>query len=198
MNGKTAIYLRVSTSNGGQKTDSQMHEIQRHCSARGWDDVEVYADTISGAKASRPQLDRLVRDLREGKIGRVVCYKLDRMGRSLTHLCLLLDEMGRLGIPLLCISQGIDTSQENPCAKFQLDVLKAVCEFERNLIRERVNSGLAAAKAKGVHLGRPSTLKRRRGEVMKLRAQGRGIREIARELKMPVSSVAKVLKEATK
>jgi DNA invertase Pin-like site-specific DNA recombinase len=134
--------------------------------------------------------------MRAGKIARVVVYKLDRCGRSLTHLCLLIDEMNRLGVPLVCTSQGIDTSENNPCAKFQLDVLKAVCEFERNLIRERVNSGLAAAKAKGVRLGRPSTLPRRRADVMELRGQGRGIREISRELKMPVSSVFKLLKEA--
>jgi len=138
----------------------------------------------------------MMQNLRAGKVARVVCYKLDRCGRSLTHLCLLIDEMNRLGVPLVCTSQGIDTSENNPCSKFQLDVLKAVCEFERNLIRERVNSGLAAAKAKGVVLGRPSTLREHEGEILELRKQGKGIREIARELKLPVSSVFKVLKEA--
>jgi DNA invertase Pin-like site-specific DNA recombinase len=109
------------------------------------------------------------------------------MGRSSAHLCVLLDEMGRLGIPLLCFTQGIDTSQDSPCAKFQLDVLKAVCEFERNLIRERVNSGLAAARAKGVTLGIPATLQRRRADVLELREQGKGVREVSRQLKMPVA-----------
>ena len=193
VNIKTAIYARVSTANGTQTTDSQLHEVKRYCEARGWKDVEVYEDRISGAKASRPELDRMLKNMRAGKIARVACYKLDRCGRSLTHLCLLIDEMNRLGVPLVCVSQGIDTSQDNPCAKFQLDVLKAVCEFERNLIRERVNSGLAAAKAKGVTLGRPATLQRRHDDVMKLRGQGKGIREIARQLKMPPSSVSKVL-----
>jgi DNA invertase Pin-like site-specific DNA recombinase len=190
----TAIYVRVSTANGTQSTDSQLHEVKRYCAARGWTKLEIYEDRISGAKASRPELDRMWQDMRDGKIGRVVCYKLDRCGRSLTHLCLLIDEMNRLGIPLVCTSQGIDTSENNPCAKFQLDVLKAVCEFERNLIRERVNSGLAAAKAKGITLGRPAILQRKRDAVMELRSQGRGIRAIARELKMPVSSVAKLFK----
>ena len=138
----------------------------------------------------------MTQDMRAGKVARVVVYKLDRCGRSLTHLCLLIDEMNRIGIPLVCTSQGIDTSEKNPCAKFQLDVLKAVCEFERNLIRERVNSGLAAAKARGVTLGRPATLNKRRDEVLELRKQGRGIREISRELKMPVASVSKLLKAA--
>ena len=194
MNDTTAIYLRVSTNNGTQKTDSQEHEVKRYCSARGWTDLQIYQDKMSGAKASRPELDRMVKDVREGKIARVACFKLDRMGRSLTHLCILVDELNRLSIPLICTSQGIDTSENNPCAKFQLDVLKSVCEFERNLIRERVNAGLSAARARGARFGRPPTLQRRRDEVEKLRAQGRGIREIARELKMPVSSVAKLIK----
>lgn len=195
MNTKTAVYLRVSTAKGAQKTDSQEYEVKRYCDARGWTDLEIYVDKASGGKTSRPALDRMVKDMRDGKIARVVVYKLDRCGRSLTHLCLLIDEMNRLGIPLVCTSQGIDTSENNPCAKFQLDVLKAVCEFERNLIRERVNSGLAAARAKGVQLGRPATLNERRYEVLKLRDQGRGIREIARQLKMPVASVFKLAKK---
>ena len=121
----TAIYVRVSTANGTQTTDSQLHEVKRYCAARGWTKLEIYEDRISGAKASRPELDRMWQDMRDGNIGRVVCYKLDRCGRSLTHLCLLIDEMNRLGIPLVCTSQGIDTSENNPCAKFQLDVLKS-------------------------------------------------------------------------
>lgn len=196
MNSKTAIYLRVSMGRGVQKTDSQEHEIKRYCKGRGWTDLETYIDTMSGGKASRPELDRMLGDMRAGKIARVVCYKLDRMGRSLTHLCLLLDEMRRLEIPLLCVSQGIDTSQDNPCAQLQLNVMAAMCQFERSLIRERVNAGLSAAKAKGVRLGRPSTLQRRRADVMALRKQGKGVREIARQLRMPPASVCKVLKAA--
>jgi DNA invertase Pin-like site-specific DNA recombinase len=151
---------------------------------------------MSGAKTTRPALEKLMQNLRAGKVARVVCYKLDRLGRSLTHLCLLLDEMKRLEVPLVCVSQGIDTSHDNPSAKLQLDILAAVCQFERNLICERVNAGLAAAKAKGVQLGRPSTLREHQDEILALRKQGKGIREIARELALPVSSVFKVLKEA--
>jgi DNA invertase Pin-like site-specific DNA recombinase len=198
MNSKTAIYMRVSKSDGTQKTDSQEFEIKRFCLARGWKNLEIYADKASGVKTTRPALEKMMQNLRTGKIERVVVYKLDRCGRSLTHLCLLIDEMNRLGVPLVCTSQGIDTSENNPCAKFQLDVLKAVCEFERNLIRERVNSGLAAAKARGVVLGRPATLPRRHDDVMELRKQGKGIREIARELKMPVTSVFKIVNTTAK
>lgn len=190
----TAIYVRVSTAKGKQTTDSQLHEVKQYCSARGWSNCQIYSDKVSGGKASRPSLDRMVQDMRHGKVERVVSFKLDRIGRSLTHLCLLVDEMDRLGIPLICTSQGIDTSGNNPAAKLQLDVLKAVCEFEKNIIIDRVNAGLNAARAKGKILGRPSTLHKRRGEVMELRKKGMGVRGIAKELRMPPASVYKILK----
>src|SRR6058998_2325246 len=90
------------------------------------------------------------------------------LGRSLTHLALILDEISRLKVPLIASSQGIDTSEENPAGKLQLGVLMAVAEFERGIIRERVNAGLAAAKSRGVRLGRPGTISGRIGEVGRL------------------------------
>lgn len=193
MNGSTAIYLRVSTANGSQSTDSQEREVRQYCASRGWTDTEVFADHLSGAKDSRPELDRMLGEMRRGRIARVACYKLDRLGRSLSHLALTIGEMKTRGVPLICTSQGIDTSDDNPCGKLQLGVLMAVAEFEKGLIVERVKSGLAAAKAKGVRLGRPATLQHRREEVLALSAKGLGPRRIARELKMPPSSVAKIL-----
>ena len=186
-----AAYVRVSTKE--QRTDSQLRELKQYCQLRSWKKVEYYVDKISGKEASRPELDRLVKDLRNGRVERVVTYKLDRLGRSITHLCLLVDEMTRLEVPLVCSSQGIDTSGNNPCGKFQLDVLKAVCEFERNLIRDRVNAGLAAARAKGVKLGRPKSAHKRAKEVLDLKARGLGIRAISRQLGMPLSSVHSVV-----
>ena len=190
----TALYIRVSTE--GQRTDSQEMELKRYCRQRGWKDVTLYVDRISGAKASRPQLDRLMQDIRAGKIERLVVYKLDRLGRSLTHLALILDELNRLNIPLIASSQGIDTSNDNPAGRLQLGVLMAVAEFERGIIKERVNAGLAAAKARGVQLGRPATINGRAAEIRKLKAKGLGLRAIARELKMPPSSVHKALSMA--
>jgi DNA invertase Pin-like site-specific DNA recombinase len=120
-------------------------EPQKCCRMRGWSDLRFYEEQMSGAATSRPGLDRLVQDMRAGGIERLVFYKLDRLGRSVTHLALILDEMNRLGIPLICSSQGIDTSDDFPCGKFQLAVLMAVAEFERGIIRERVRAGLATA-----------------------------------------------------
>jgi DNA invertase Pin-like site-specific DNA recombinase len=151
---------------------------------------------VTAPLTSRPQLERLMQDMRAGEVERLVVFKLDRLGRSLTHLALILDEMNRLKVPLIASSQGIDTSEDNPAGRLQLAVLMAVAEFERGIIRERVSAGLSAAKARGVQLGRPSTINGRSAEVKKLKAKGLGLRAIGRELKMPVSSVHKALQLA--
>jgi DNA invertase Pin-like site-specific DNA recombinase len=188
----TAVYMRVSTTD--QRLDSQERELRNYCRMRGWKNTVIYSEKKTGAVSTRPALDRMVQDIRAGKIERLVCYKLDRVGRSLTHLALIVDELAKLNVPLICTSQGIDTSNDSPCGKFQLAVLMAVAEFERGIIRERVNSGLASARERGVKLGRPGTLAGRRDEVLKLKKTGLGVRTIARQLKMPVSSVHSVLK----
>jgi DNA invertase Pin-like site-specific DNA recombinase len=191
MNMTTAIYVRVSTN--GQRTDSQEKELRSYCRGRGWKRIAVYQDKMSGGSTSRPALERLMNDMRAGKVERILCFKLDRLGRSLTHLALILDEMNRLQIPLICIGQGIDTSSDSPAGRLQLNVLMAVAEFERGIIKERVNAGLKAAKARGVRLGRPATLPGRRAEVITLKERGMGLRAISRELKMPVGSVHSIL-----
>lgn len=190
----TALYIRVSTQE--QRTDSQDQELRRYCRQRGWKNLSIYVDKICGAKTSRPELERVMQDIRAGTIERLVVYKLDRLGRSLTHLALILDELNRLQVPLIASSQGIDTSNDNPAGRLQLGVLMAVAEFERGIIKERVNAGIAAAKVRGVKFGRPATLNGRVVEVSKLKAQGLGVRAIARHLKMPPSSVYKALQLA--
>ena len=99
-------------------------------------------------------------------------------------------------MPLVCTSQGIDTSSDSAVGKLQLGVLMAVAEFERSLIRERVNAGLRAAKARGVRLGRPCSIHKHVDAVRKLKRCGMGVRAIGRELKLPPSSVCKALKMA--
>ena len=190
----TGIYIRVSTLD--QRTDSQEQELKRYCRQRGWKNLSFYVDKICGAKTSRPELERMMQDIRAGTIERLVVYKLDRLGRSLTHLALILDELNRLQVPLIPSSQGIDTSNDNPAGRLQLGVLMAVAEFERGIIKERVNAGIAAAKTRGVKFGRPAKLNGRAAEVKRLKAKGLGLRAIGRELNMPVSSVHKALQLA--
>ena len=189
---RTAIYVRVSTN--GQSTDSQKNELLEYCQRRGWQNPEIYEDTICGASTSRPALDRLLLDIRTGKIERLLCHKLDRLGRSLAHLVLVIEELTQAAVPLICVTQGIDTSNDSPAGRLQLNVLMAVAEFERGIIKERVNAGLKAARARGVQLGRRPTLVKHASAVQELRTKGLGIRAIARELELAPSSVCSILK----
>jgi putative DNA-invertase from lambdoid prophage Rac len=195
VNKTTALYARVSTLD--QRQDSQLKELKNYCRLRKWTNLTVYKDNVSGAKLARPDLDRLMRDVRAARVDRVVCYKLDRLGRSVAHLALLMEELINLHVPLIVTTQGIDTSEDNAVGRLQAHVIMAMAEFERSLIRERVRSGLAAARERGVRLGRKPMLVKRVEEVRRLKKAGLGIRAISRELGMPPSSVYKVYKLAS-
>ena len=187
---RIALYLRVSTDR--QTTDSQAVELRDYCARRGWTDVAEYSDTASGAKFSRQGLDALMSDVRRHRIEAVIAYKLDRLGRSLPHLAQLIGEMTANRVALVVPQQGIDTSASNPAAQLQLNILMAVAEFEREIIRERVNAGLRAARARGARLGRPSTLMQYLPRVRELRAAKFTISAIAREMHLPYSSAHKL------
>jgi DNA invertase Pin-like site-specific DNA recombinase len=187
---KIALYLRVSTDR--QTTDSQAVELRDYCARRGWTDFKEYSDTSSGAKFSRDGLDALMRDVRRHRIDAVVAYKLDRLGRSLPHLAQMIGEMTAHRVAVIIPAQGIDTSASNPASQLQLNILMAVAEFEREIIRERVNSGLRAAKARGARLGRPSTLVKHLPRVQMLLRSGASISAIAREVGLAYSSAHKL------
>jgi DNA invertase Pin-like site-specific DNA recombinase len=191
---KAAIYARVSTDK--QTHASQLNELREYCARRNWVQVVEYCDTISGAKFSREALDRLMADVRRSKVDVVLCFKLDRLGRSLPHLAQIVGELTSHRVALVCPSQGIDTSGLNPASQLQLNILMAIAEFERSIIQERVTSGLRAAKAKGVKLGRPTTLDEQGPAVRALVIQGVGVREIARRLKLPIASAFKLVRKA--
>ena len=198
MNKKTAIYLRVSTSNGAQVTDSQLDECTRFCEMKGWSNIQIFEDKASGTKASRPALDKLGKEMRQNLVERVVVFKLCRLGRSLTHLSILLNEFKSLRVPLIATSQGLDTSDSNPCGQLIMGVLMCVADWERQNLLERCTAGIKSAKNRGVVFGRPKTLHLRRDDVLNLRQLGMGCRSIARELNMPPASVYKILKSVEK
>lgn len=156
--------------------------------------MSEYRDVISGSRFARKGLEALMKDIRRGRIKTVVCFKLDRLGRSLAHLAQIISEFTSHDVALICTSQGIDTSENNPAGRLQLGVLMAVAEFERSIIQERVNAGLRAAREKGKRLGRPTTLSQHKASVQALRSQGKSLRVISRELNIPLSSVQKLAK----
>ncbi len=149
----SALYIRTSTAD--QDGQAQLHALRRAAEARGWSPREFVDIGFSGAKASRPALDDLRRAARAGEVRAVMVAGLDRLGRSLRDLLHLLDELTAAGCIVVSLREGVDLS--TPAGRLQVQILGALAEFERELIRERVRAGMQAAKAAGTHCGRPWT-----------------------------------------
>lgn len=151
----TVIYGRTSTSD--QNIESQLLSVREFCMRNNFQIIAEFKDQgESGAKFSRPQLNLMLdRYMRTGKIDVLVIYKLDRLGRSLSHLLDLLAEFKNRKVRLISVSDNLDTSNDNPMSRAFWQLLGVFAEFERELIRERIHSGLSRAKAEGKHLGRP-------------------------------------------
>src|SRR5271154_4233577 len=182
-----AIYARVSTSD--QSCEMQLHALREYVVKRGWEVFQEYVDTgFSGAAASRPRLDQLLRDARLRKFEGVLVWKLDRWGRSVAHSVRSIQELVSLGIRFLSPTESIDTGADSPMSKFLLHLFAAFAEMERGIIRERVCAGVRAAKAKGTRLGRPRRVFRR-DEVLRLRSEGVSWQKLAETLNLPMSTV---------
>ena len=167
---KAALYARVSTNNGHQNPEMQLNERRSYCERRGLEIAGEYVDNgVSGAQERRPQLDRLLADCRRRLVDAVVVYRYDRFARSLRQLVNALEEFRSLGIDFISLHEGVDTSTPNGRLVFW--IFGSIAEFERELIRDRVRSGLAAAKAKGKRLGRPRRVVDS-SKIARLRAQG--------------------------
>lgn len=190
---RIAAYLRVSTDQ--QCHDSQRAELDDYCCRRGWTNVRWFTDTASGAKSNREGLGALMEQVRRGKTDVVVTFKLDRLARSLPHLAQLIAEFQAHRVALVVPSQGIDSSAANPAAMLQVNVLAAVAEFERLITIERVNAGIAAAKARGVKLGRPARASRHTAAVTAMMAEGITAAEMSRRLGLPYSTVSEMVRE---
>src|SRR5690348_13968731 len=179
------MYARVSTHNG-QNPEMQINEIRAYCERRQWAVAGEYVDTgISGSKEHRPALDRPLSDCRKRKIDAVVVYRYDRFARSVGQLVNALEEFRSLGIDFVSLHEGVDTSTPN--GRLVFGIFASIAEFERELIRDRVRSGLAAAKARGRQLGRPRVAVELR--IAELRAEGRGWKAIAAELGVGVGTI---------
>lgn len=135
---KVAIYARVSTDE--QNANAQVLASAKYAESQGWEIYAVYSDVSSGAKASRPAWNNLLKDMRQYKFRAVVVTKLDRIGRSLQHLLSTMDEFQNKRVELVCVTQNIDTT--TPQGRFMWQILGAFAEFEREIIRERTREGL--------------------------------------------------------
>jgi DNA invertase Pin-like site-specific DNA recombinase len=191
---RVAFYTRVSTD--GQTVDNQLRELEAVAERHGWEVVIVYKDEgVSGGKGlyQRPEGKKLQRAITRKEIDLVAAWSVDRLGRSLQDLIATLSELESKGIDLYLHQQGIDTTTPSGKAMFQM--LGVFAEFERAMIRERVNAGLSRARAAGKTLGRPPVSEEKKARILELKTQGIGIRKIAAELKTGVGTVTRVLAE---
>jgi DNA invertase Pin-like site-specific DNA recombinase len=183
---RAAIYARVSTFDG-QNPDVQIREIEEYCQRRGFEIFGLFEDRgVCGKKDSRPQLNRMMEDAYQRRFDVVVVARFDRFARSVSHLLRALETFNALGIQFVSLAEQVDTSA--PTGKMIFTVLGAVSELERNLIVERVHSGLRHARAKGKRLGRPRKMVDA-ARITALRMNGKSWRTIAREMKLSVGTV---------
>jgi len=187
---RVGIYGRDST--GKQSPEMQLVELRDYCQRRGLEVVGEYVDHgISGARERRPQLDRLMSDAHQRRFDAVLVWKLDRFGRSLKHLVNALAEFEALGIIFISLRDNLDLS--TPSGRLMFQIIGAMAEFERALIRERVKAGLFHARARGKRIGRPKAFVDCQA-VNGLRAEGKSLRVIAAILSIPVARVRRVLR----
>jgi len=205
---RAAVYVRVSTTD--QNCELQLREIQDYATRQGWDITETYQDTVSGAKASRPGLTRLMDDARARRFSFLLVWKLDRFGRSLVDCLNNIKFLEEHGIRFIAVTQALDTDIQNPASRFLLHVLGAAAEFERSLIRERTQAGRLRYKqdfdagrvgktvnsksGKNLPIGRPRRIFNRE-HVIELRRKGASIRAIAKQLGVGVGTVTRTLLE---
>ena len=187
---KAVLYVRVSTH--GQHPENQLLALRKYAQARELEIVESYVDVgHSGGKASRPELDRLMMDARRRKFSIVLVTRLDRLARSLRQLVMTLDELRELGISFVSLQEAFDTSTSTGILLFQ--VVGAIAEFERSLIRERIALGLERARAEGKTIGRPLGAVVDAEEIRSLRSEGLSLRAIARQVGLSHPTVASIL-----
>ena len=193
---RVALYARVSTT--GQTTDNQLVELRDVAQRMNWVIVDEFVDHgISGNKGrkDRPQLDALLKGVARRQFDMVAAWSVDRLGRSLSDLISLLQEMHAVGIDLYLHQQDLNTT--TPAGKALFAMMGVFAEFEHGIIRERVLAGLTRAKERGTRsglpIGRPRVTEAVEAEIKALRSTGMGVCKIARTAGCGVSTVQRVI-----
>jgi DNA invertase Pin-like site-specific DNA recombinase len=189
-----ALYVRVSTD--GQTVENQRRELEAAAERHGWQITRIFTDEgISGAKGrdKRPGFDALLKAISRREIELVAAWSVDRLGRSLPDLISFLGELHAKGVALYLHQQGLDTS--TPAGKAMFQMMGVFAEFERAMIRERVNAGLARARAQGKRLGRPPIPSATEAAIRAALATGKGIRKVAAEVGVGTGTVQRLAAE---
>ena len=170
----------------------QVRDLKTYCAARKFTIFREYIDVgESGAKDSRPELNNLMADARKRKFDAILVWRFDRFARSTKHLLLALEEFRSLGIQFISYQENVDTS--SPLGQALFTIVAAVAQLERDLIRERVSAGIRNARASGKQLGRPRRIVSQ-DEIVRLKAEGVSLREIAKKLGVGYGTVRQRLR----
>jgi len=153
---RVAIYVRVSTLE--QTTMNQELELKKYCESNNYEIFDIYKDEgVSGSKTSRPELDRMLQDMRDKRFDAIIVWKFDRLGRSTSHLLQVLEELKNRNVRLISTSQNIDTF--SAMGKFFFTIMSGFAEMEREMITERIKLGIKRRIAAGYVQGRPKGAK---------------------------------------
>ena len=173
----------------------QIDELRQVAARRGWTIVDEYLDEgESGAKDSRPALDRMLEDARTGKLDLIAVWKIDRLSRGMVKLLEMIESFREWGVDFFSLKDP-DFNTTTATGKLLFRITAALCEHERDRLRERVIAGIRAAKARGVHCGRnPKEIDAR--PAVALLEQGRNLSEVSRILKVDRTTLRRRLSEA--
>jgi DNA invertase Pin-like site-specific DNA recombinase len=186
---RAVLYARVSTTD--QNCDTQLLDLRQMAEQRGFTIIEEFIDQgVSGARAKRPGLDRLLANARRGKFDVLLIWSFDRMARSVRHLIEVLDELSKLNIEFISFREAIDTSAA--LGRAMIVIVGAIGELERNLIIERVRAGMRRARFEGRHIGR-KPLDLDRDAILRDRGRGHSLGQLARTYRASRTTIRRVL-----
>ncbi|HEX7530136.1 MAG TPA: recombinase family protein [Pyrinomonadaceae bacterium] len=186
---RAGLYARVSTHDQ-QTLLLQMRAMREYAAKRGWT-IAVQIKEVGSGAAERELREKLLAAARRREIDVVLVWRLDRWGRSLVDLVVTLKELAGLGVSFVSLTEALDLT--TPTGRAMAGLLSVFAEFEHEILRERIRAGIAEARLKGKHLGRPLTVAKKADQIRKLHRAGISKAEIARQLHIGRTSVRRLL-----
>ena len=187
---RAGLYARVSTHDQ-QTLSLQIRAMREYAAKRGWE-IAVQIKEVGSGAAERELREKLMAAARRREIDAVVVWRLDRWGRSLADLVTTLQELAKLSVGFVSLTEALDLT--TPTGRAMAGLLSVFAQFENEILRERIRAGIAEARLQGKHLGRPVTVGKMGGQIRKLHRAGVAKAEIARRLGIGRTSVRRILK----
>ena len=186
---RVGLYARVSTHDQ-QTLPLQMRAMREYASKRGWT-VAIQIKEVGSGAVERELREQMLAAARRREIDVVLVWRLDRWGRSLADLVVTLQDLAQLGVGFVSLTEALDLI--TPTGRAMAGLLSVFAEFEHEILRERIRAGIAEARLKGTHLGRPVTVGKKASQIGKLHRAGVSKAEIARRLEIGRTSVRRIL-----